>query len=239
MSAKHKDTSRRELLWSPMCWEADAASGSRGTRMWQNFTSEQTQKANFDFVPGFVCLAMPRRESLGLHARLALRRKSLPPAALCSFTSDRTCQLFLETGSVPRLDRGGISQECASRRMSCSFLCCQPEWNVMSCQDDCEAISELSGVRSVTFVVGGSWCLPGACGPNWGLFAEPGELLRLLWLTFTPAHQWFFGFCFHHHYWFPSGVTPFFELGNRVEKRRVRGSSPVVVITWCSGSRGR
>lgn len=72
---------------------------------------------------------------------------------------------FLETGSVPRLDRGGISQECASRRLSRSFLCCQPEWNVMSCQDDCEAISELSGVRSATFVVAGSWCLPGAMWP--------------------------------------------------------------------------
>lgn len=44
----------------------------------------------------------------------------------------------------------------------------------MSCQDDCEAISELSGVRSATFVAAGSWCLPGACGPNRGLFAEPG-----------------------------------------------------------------
>lgn len=39
----------------------------------------------------------------------------------------------------------------------------------MSCQENCEAVSELSGVPSVTFGGAGSWCLPGAAGPTWGL----------------------------------------------------------------------
>lgn len=55
----------------------------------------------------------------------------------------------------------------------------------MSCQENCEAISEPSSVRSVTFAVAGSWCLPGALGPNWDLSAKPGELPRLLSFSFT------------------------------------------------------
>lgn len=79
----------------------------------------------------------------------------------------------------------GVFPRSVSRRLSHSFLCCQPKWNVMSCQENCEAISELSGVRSVTFGVEGSWCLPGALGPNWDLSAKPGELPRLLSFSFT------------------------------------------------------
>lgn len=66
----------------------------------------------------------------------------------------------------------GIPQEGVSGRLSHSFHCCQPKWNVMSCQENCEAISEPSSVRSVTFGVADSWCLPGALGPNWDLSAS-------------------------------------------------------------------
>lgn len=55
----------------------------------------------------------------------------------------------------------------------------------MSCQENCEAISELSAVCSVTFGVAGSWCLPGALGPNWDCSAVPGELPRLPSFPFT------------------------------------------------------
>lgn len=55
----------------------------------------------------------------------------------------------------------------------------------MSCQENCEAISELSSVQSVTFGVAGSWCLPGALDPYWDLSAKPGEMPRLLSLSFT------------------------------------------------------
>lgn len=57
----------------------------------------------------------------------------------------------------------------------------------MSCQENCESISEPSGAPSVTFKVTGSWCLPGALGPNWDLSAKPGELPRLLSLSFTQS----------------------------------------------------
>lgn len=67
-----------------MRWETDAAKGGRGTRMWQNFTSEQTQKANFDFVPGFRLLAS------AAVAAAALTRT--PPFMLRQFTS--SCSLL-------------------------------------------------------------------------------------------------------------------------------------------------
>ena len=102
-----------------------------------------------------------------LHVRLSLCWDSLPPAASCSFTSDHICKLFPVLWKQPQsLGRTrGIPQECVSRRLSHGFLRCQPKWNVMSCQENCEAISEPSSVRSVT-------CesqAPGACLGHWAL----------------------------------------------------------------------
>lgn len=50
-------------------------------------------------------------------------------------------------------------------------------------------------MRSVTFGVAGSWCLPGALGPNWDLAGKPSELPRLLYISLTHclSHS---GFCF-------------------------------------------
>lgn len=82
----------------------------------------------------------------------------------------QTFSSFVETVAVPQLDlrySPGVCQQAASH----GFLCCQLKWNVMSCQENCEAISMLSGVWSVTFGVAGSWCLPGALGTNWDLSA--------------------------------------------------------------------
>lgn len=145
------------------------------------------------FQRSSACLGSRRRRRCGcLHVHLSLSYDSLPPAAFCSFTSDHICKLFpsffffflQKQPHSPGWTRG-FPEECVSGRLSHGFLCCQPEWNVMSCQENCEAISELSSVRSVTFGVAGSWCLPGALGPNWDLSAEPGELPRLFSIPFT------------------------------------------------------
>lgn len=249
MSAKHKDTSRRELLWSPMRWEADAASGSRGTRMWQNFTSEQTQKANFDFVPGFVCSAMLRREGLGLHARLALRRKSLPPAVLCSFTSDPTCQLFDFSGNrlSPSLGPGwyfpGVRQQAAVTQFS--LLPARVKCHVLSgwlwSHLRAERCAECNVCCSRLLVLAwGMWPLLGPLCRAWWAAEAPvtyfhsGSPMILCFLAPppTPVSQW----C--HSFFGNSSISIYiieiivFSLwGNRV-KWRVRGSTPVVVKTW-------
>lgn len=109
----------------------------------------------------------------------------------------QTFPSFVETDAVPQLDQGYPPGVCQHTAVTVFFFCCQSKWNVMSCQENCEAISELSSVRSVTFGVAGSWCLPGALGPNWDLSAKPGKLPRLLSIYFTHclSHSLFCLFC--------------------------------------------
>lgn len=182
--------------------------------MWQNFTSVQTQKANFDFLPGFVGVPLLRRERLRLHVHLNATRVYLQLlSALLNQTVLANFLTLVETGLVPPLDWGGIPQECVSGRLSHSFLCCQPKWNVMSCQENCEGIPELSGVPSVTFGAAGSWCLPGASDPNWGLCrAQQAAEARCHLLSLSLCHFCFLPvppLLFHNGVFFYLQFTPF------------------------------
>lgn len=132
-----------EPLCSLMRRESAAASGGRGTWIWQNFTSERTQKANFDFVPGFfVCSASTAAVAAAVVAVAApaapmqtlpsLHAETLHPQ-LFPFASDHICKLsFLLliivistscgcVGSGPGLDRGrspGVCRQAAVTHFS-------------------------------------------------------------------------------------------------------------------------
>lgn len=58
---------------------------------------------------------------------IPLHVNSLTPAALCSFTSTRICKLFLVLWKLAQALSWtrGFPQECVSRWLSHSFLCCQ------------------------------------------------------------------------------------------------------------------
>lgn len=97
--------------------ETDAAKGGRGTRMQQNFTSEQTQRANFDFVPAFLCLPRLLQQRLWLFTRTALFK-------LRQFTSScfllfcirsylQTFPSFVENSHGPSVGPG-VSPRCVS-----------------------------------------------------------------------------------------------------------------------------
>lgn len=78
--------------------------------MWQNFTSEQTQKASFDFFAGFVCLPLLRGERLRLHVHLDATRVYLQLlSALSHQTVLANSSTPVETGAAPWLGPGWYS----------------------------------------------------------------------------------------------------------------------------------
>lgn len=186
-----------------MRWETAAANGGRGTWIWQNFTSEHTQKANFDFFPGFSsALPPPRRRLQPL--RLCIRSPPLYAKALhpqlFPFASDRICKLFyyyyyfhllqfclkqalVGPGVFPRSVLAG----------GCHTLLFAANPSEMSCpvRKIVKPSQSRAPCAARRFGVVGSWCLPGALGPNWDCTATPGEVPRLLSFPSTPSLSFF------------------------------------------------
>lgn len=119
-----------------MRWETDSAEGGRGTRMQQNSTSEQTQKANFDFVPPFAGLPLLRRLWLF---------PSTPLFKLSQFTSScfllfyirsylylQTFHSFVETAASPSVGPG-VSPRCVSAAGGCHTAFSAASPSEMSC----------------------------------------------------------------------------------------------------------
>lgn len=92
---------------------------------------------------------------------------------------------LVETVVVPQLDRGYSPGVC--QRAAVTLSAASP--SEMSCpvRKIVKPSQSCSVCTSVTFGVAGSWCLPGALGPNWDLSAKPGELPRLLSFSFTQS----------------------------------------------------
>lgn len=229
-----KESEKNAPLAEPLCslmrWEAAAANGGTGTWIWQNFTSEHTQRANFDFVPGFSSALPPQWRQ-----RRPLRlRKRIPPFMLRHFTpscsllaSGHICKIssfyllllfppppvLLKTG--PGLLRGLFPRSVDAG--GCHTLPSAANPSEMSCpvRKIVKPSQRRAPCAARRFGVAGSWCLPGALGPNWDRSATPAEVPRLPSFPSTPSlssfpllSPAFFSLSQQHWQMFELGVFP-------------------------------